>query len=158
MKDKKIKESLKKVYNNIAEDFSVSRAHMEDDYKVLLPYFKKGTFILDLGCGSGRLAAFLKNNHIKTHYIGVDNSEALIKVAKKNNPGFKFEIGDIENYVIQGKNPDLVVCFRTFHHLPSRKSRRNCLKNIQNLTALNGNIFITVWNLWHKDFKHKYNK
>ena len=63
----------KKLYNYLEEGF-------------VLNNIKKGS-ILDVGCGTGRLA-FLQN------YTGVDFSKEMIKKAKKKYPSKKFKCGD----------------------------------------------------------------
>ena len=52
--------------------------------------------ILDVGCGFGDLATFLKFRKIKMKYTGVDINEKFIKIAETVNPDCVFEVRDIE--------------------------------------------------------------
>ncbi|HEX2647320.1 MAG TPA: class I SAM-dependent methyltransferase, partial [Candidatus Dormibacteraeota bacterium] len=53
-----------------------------------------GSSVLELGCGTGNLLAALKP---KRGY-GIDLSSAMIDVARKNQPGFEFAVGDAESF------------------------------------------------------------
>lgn len=52
--------------------------------------------ILDVGCGFGHLAAFLKSRKIRARYLGVDVNAKFIDIARTKNPGVSFQIRDIE--------------------------------------------------------------
>lgn len=54
-----------------------------------------GDAVLDVGCGFGDLVDFLSENAIPVNYLGIDLSPAMIAQAKKNHPGFQFEVGDL---------------------------------------------------------------
>jgi len=53
------------------------------------------SIILDIGCGTGHHVAMLESKGIKT--IGIDNSSAMIKKAKKNYPQYDFMLQDALN-------------------------------------------------------------
>jgi len=78
---KKILKENKKIYEILAEDFSRTRDQNWPEIEKLTKYVRKGDKILDLGCGNGRLYKILKNK--KVEYTGIDISEKLIEIAKK---------------------------------------------------------------------------
>ena len=61
---------------------------------VLSPQFDER--ILDLGCGTGQLAAKITSRG--AHVVGVDNSPEMIARAQENFPGMWFEVGDATTF------------------------------------------------------------
>lgn len=66
--------------------------YYREDYRYLQFLVPPGAKILDLGCGTGKLLAFLN----PARGVGVDFSPAMIEVARKNHPNLEFHVGDIE--------------------------------------------------------------
>ena len=85
-------------------------------YQKWLSYVDEGS-ILDLGCGSGY--PILENLPQKIQYIGVDISEAQIKLAKKQYPNRFFKRAEMLNYCQkQPKNKfkAVIALFSLFHN------------------------------------------
>ena len=89
----KILKDVKSSYSAIAADFDVTRNFIWPGFEKFLEYVKPGDKVLDLGCGNGRLLKLFAS--VPVDYIGIDNNEKLIELAKKNYPDDKFLIGDI---------------------------------------------------------------
>ena len=51
--------------------------------------------VLDLGCGNAQLLEFFKEKNFDCDYVGVDFSQALLSVARRENPEAKFIQGDV---------------------------------------------------------------
>lgn len=117
-----------------------------------------GSRVLDVGCGNGRLYQMLKNK--KIDYLGLDFSEKLITEAKMRFPKAKFKVGDLTKETTWRKlnnKFDFVFCVAVFHHLPTKKIRNRLVESIWQSLKPEGQIFITVWNLWQKKyFKHNF--
>lgn len=164
--DKITKDNLLRIvhdnYNDIAADFDTTRK------KVIWPEIIKlasevrdGDRVLDLGCGNGRLIESLKDKEIK--YLGLDNSNELIKLAKKNYPNYEFFVLDILNVEnskefrdkIKEKKFDHIFCLATLQHLPGRELRVQVLKEMKLLLSEEGKIIISNWNMW-KQKKYRY--
>lgn len=62
---------------------------------------------LDLACGTGILCEILYKNGIQAS--GMDLSEGMISIARKNNPNISYEVADMITYHPQ-KRFDLVTC------------------------------------------------
>lgn len=54
-----------------------------------------GGSVLDLGCGTGRIAGFLAGQGLEVH--GIDLSPGMIAVARAEYPGLDFSVGSLEN-------------------------------------------------------------
>ncbi len=54
--------------------------------------------ILDVGCGLGHLIDFLKDEFVNCAYTGIDFSEDLMEMAKREHPHHPFLTGDFFSY------------------------------------------------------------
>lgn len=63
------------------------------DWEYLRFLIPEGSKVLDLGCGTGDLLAFLK----PSVGIGVDISQRMIESARARHPGLDFRVGDAED-------------------------------------------------------------
>ncbi len=131
-------------YNKIADIFNKRRDWIPPDFTILEKYINKGERILDLGCGNGRFSEIVGN---KVDYYGVDVSERLIKIAEKKYPNGKFVV--IEPLILPFKNNffDKVFCLAVLHHIPSKKFRKDFLKEIKRVLKPEGKLILTVWYL-----------
>jgi SAM-dependent methyltransferase len=135
-------------YNAIAAAFSDTRQHA-GELTQFRPFLANGQYILDWGCGNGRLLYLLKDHDV--HYSGVDQSQGLLKEAKKN-PLIEFQ--DAKFFCTAHKDKkfeanyfDLVFMIASFHHLPDDKSRLKLLKKILKEMKPGAHLIMTNWNL-----------
>lgn len=88
----------------------------------------KKDVLLDIGCGNGALANYLFPE-IK-EYLGIDFSEYLVDIAKKNFeqlPKYKFLLSDGLDYVQNEKNPkrfNKALCYGAFSYLTEESSEK----------------------------------
>lgn len=155
---KKILESTPELYNKIAPDFYQTRKKPWPITDFIKSHLDNAKNIIDLGCGSGRLAQLISD---KQNYLGLDNSEALIKIAKNNyynRKNVNFQVQDIINPNLPENKFDLALFIAVIHHIPTFELRLQILNNIKKSLAENGLIIITSWNLWQKDYRrHLFN-
>lgn len=76
----------------------------------------EGKSLLDVGCGLGHLYPLVKNK--VENYLGVDNSIAMVDMARKLQPNAKFQLGDIYDLSRFGQY-DSVCCLSLLLHLPN---------------------------------------
>lgn len=153
--DKKTADNLLKIvhdnYNEIAADFNISRKkEIWPEIVRLAGNVKEGDKVLDLGCGNGRLLEVFKDK--KVEYLGLDNSEELIKLAKVNYPDNKFFVADIldlEN--IKDLKFNHIFCLATLQHLPSKELRVKAVLEMKKHILDGGQIIISNWNMWTKN-------
>jgi ubiquinone/menaquinone biosynthesis C-methylase UbiE len=152
MKKEYAEQLLKKTkedYNQIAEEFSITRKEIWDEIDFLFDdYVIPGDKILDLGCGNGRFFELLKDKDV--NYIGVDFSEKLIEIAKKKYPKVKFQVADALNLPFPNNYFDIIYSIAVLHHIPSREFRQQFLKEARRILKPNGLLILTVWKLKSK--------
>jgi 2-polyprenyl-3-methyl-5-hydroxy-6-metoxy-1,4-benzoquinol methylase len=167
--DKQVQKNLLKLvkqnYEEIAVDFDNTRKkQLWPEINALAELIKDDDKVLDAGCGNGRLVQAFNNKKIE--YVGVDSSERLIELAKKNCllasseqadqkvgiKSFKFiKLSILELDKLQENNFDYVFCIAVLHHLPGNNLRVEALKQLRNKISANGKVIITVWNLWSQN-------
>lgn len=153
---KDIKKKVKDDYDLIAKEFAASRNFAWNEFEDFLPYYKANFDVLDLGCGNGRLLAFLKEKGVGA-YVGIDNSKELALIAKAKNPSGKFLIADIssagemKSVLESGKKFDAIFAIASFHHLPAG-SQLETLKLWKSFIKDGGYLFMTNWNLFQFRF------
>ena len=137
-------------YDQVADKFSHTRNFFWADLEFIKDLVKPEDNILDFGCGNGRLAGFLEGKY--QSYLGVDVSQKLLEIAKKNNPDAKNSfllLGQgSEKLLFRAKNRfDVTLSLAVFHHLPSRAYRKSQAKILYDTTREGGLCVISVWNL-----------
>jgi len=152
---KNLLELVKRNYGEIAADFDLTRKKdLWPELIKLSEMVKNGDRVLDVGCGNGRLVKAFENKKIS--YLGVDNSEKLIKLAtnqrllRRSAPrNDKWVVADIlELDKLPERDFDYVFCIAVLHHLPGKDLRLKALEQIKNKIKPGGKIILTVWNLW----------
>jgi tRNA (uracil-5-)-methyltransferase TRM9 len=142
---KSILEKTKENYNLIAKEFSATREEIWEELKFLFGDLKEGEKVLDLGCGNGRWYKIFKEK--KVDYFGLDNSEKLIEIAKKNFPDAKFFVGDALSLPFQDDFFDKVYSIALLHHIPSEDFRIKVLKETKRVLKPGGILILTCWRI-----------
>jgi len=83
---------------------------------VRLSGLRPGARVLDIGCGSGSFTVLLQ----RAGYVvsGVDISERMIAIGRKNHPGLDLVAGDAENLPFGDESVDGVLLSAIAHHFP----------------------------------------
>ncbi|NEB00122.1 class I SAM-dependent methyltransferase [Streptomyces sp. SID13726] len=87
-------------YDTVAEDYAVQFRDALDEYpldRAVIAGFadlvgSEGT-VADLGCGPGRITGHLASLGLSV--FGVDLSESMLAIARRENPGLRFERGSM---------------------------------------------------------------
>ena len=138
-------------YHRIAADFSDSRNYSWQGWQKILPFLpKKKIKVLDIACGNARLADFLSEKKVDFEYLGLDNSAALLNLARKDLKLINFDL--VANYLENGtiswpvkSKFDLVVAFGLSHHLASEKLRQAFINSLTELLTKDGLVVISNW-------------
>jgi ubiquinone/menaquinone biosynthesis C-methylase UbiE len=139
-------------YNSIAPAFAKTRHKREwGEFSLFTPYV--GSCVLDIGCGSGRLAQFF---NIKK-YIGIDVSDGLLAEAKKllgKVPSAVFQKMDMRALEFKDNTFDSVFMVASLNHLVP-KYHKKALGEAYRVLKHGGYLFVTNFNLWRFDPKSK---
>ncbi len=76
-----------------------------------------GCPVLDLCCGTGQLAAELSRQGYRT--TGLDGSQGMIEIAKKNAPDADFVVRDARNIALPGRFSAVLSTFDSLNHVMS---------------------------------------
>lgn len=135
---------LKETYNRIAEDWV--KDHDRDTWwqegtDYFLSLLPQGAHILDVGCGAG----------IKTQYItdegynamGVDFSEKMIEIAKREYSGLDFAVLDMYDIGTLEKNFDGIFVQAALLHIPKARAME-VLTNMKDKLNAGGFLYLAV--------------
>ncbi|MBI4117658.1 MAG: class I SAM-dependent methyltransferase [Parcubacteria group bacterium] len=139
-------------YDTIAVHFSQTRKKVWTDLDPLLAHVKNGDKVLDMGCGDGRLYEYLRAKNVE--YLGMDFSEAFIRIARNRYPDLKFIRHDMTRK-LSFSGFDCVFLIASLQHLPTQALAIATLRNVFSYLKPGGYLLMTNWNLYHHSFlKH----
>ena len=85
--------------------------------QLVLEDLPPGSTVLDLCCGTGQLAAELSRQGYRT--TGLDGSEGMIEIARKNAPDVDFVVQDARNIALPGRFSAVFSTFDSLNHVMS---------------------------------------
>ncbi len=136
--------NLKDTYNKIAEDWVLD--HNKDDWwqegtNYFLSLLPKGASILDVGCGGGIKTRYISENDYKV--MGIDFSENMIEVARRENPGVEFAVVDMYDIDKINKTFDGIFVQASLLHIPKARVMEVLTKMKDKLNE-NGLLYLAV--------------
>jgi cyclopropane fatty-acyl-phospholipid synthase-like methyltransferase len=137
-------ETIRASYNRIADSYVGQR-----DQFASVPYLERfagnlpaGGTVLDVGCGGGLpVDAFLSEQGLRVH--GLDLSERMIALARKNVPDASFEVGNMLDLCDGQFSVDGVVSFYAIFHTP-RTHHQDVLTRLASFLPTGGVLLITM--------------
>ncbi len=153
--EKKALESLKK---SIIKEFSSKKAqeiYIKEAEKGLWPsekilikkYFKPKSFILDVGCGTGRTTIPLYK--LGYNILGIDITPMMIKnakrIAKSKKLGIRYEVRDVTALKFKNEFFDNVLfSYNGWTQIPKKENRIKALKEICRVLKPDGCFIFTT--------------
>ncbi len=110
-------------YDACADVYATGRSEDDaDQLAPLLDVLPEGASVLDIGCGAGvPIARALATQHRVT---GIDTSEAMLQLARRNVPAARFVHSDILNASLDENAFDAAVAIFVLFHIPIEDHRR----------------------------------
>lgn len=144
------------VYNQRWSGFARQVAPRILDFYSDTPVANTNKSILDLGCGTGQLAAYFLENGYEV--VGVDASEHMLQHARENARSFveagqaSFVQGDVADIHLRGQFGLVVSTFDTLNHLPDLDALIGCFRCVYSVSTgffvfdLNTRVGLNRWN------------
>jgi len=139
-------------YQSFADDFSETRGRLQMGVLKVLERIPAKASVLDLGCGNGKVALHLAQNNFKGTYLGADFSLGLLNWATADIPdSFQADFRELDltssnwDEVLPPTQYNIILCFATFHHIPSHSLRVSLCNNIRNFLHNEGVLYISAW-------------
>jgi len=130
---------IAQLYENKFMDLDI----YNDTYDIFCNSLKKhNASILEIGCGPGNITKYLLTKNPDLNIKGIDISENMVELARKNNPSAKFEIMDTRKIHRINEKFDAIVCGFCIPYL----SQSDCLKLItdcKNLLTESGILYLS---------------
>ncbi|MFB8247987.1 class I SAM-dependent DNA methyltransferase [Streptomyces sp. NPDC055952] len=113
-------------YDAVAEDYAVR--FPEPHTAVVLDRLQLDAFaelvgeggrVVDLGCGPGRVTAYLASRGLAVS--GLDLSESMLAIARREHPGLRFEQGSMLELDLPDASLDGVVAWYSIIHTPDAR-------------------------------------
>ncbi len=142
----KILNENRESYDQMAVEFSATRAKFWEELAFLAEHATPGMHVLDIGCGNGRFYSLLEARNVT--YTGLDNSAGLLKEARRLHPGVNFVEGDATACSFPDESFDIAFSFATIHHVPSRALRTKFITEAARILRPGGTLILTAWDLW----------
>lgn len=125
---------LRETYNLIGEDWH--REHEYDDWPnkgraKFITYLNPGDVVLDIGCGGGTTTRFLLDNGMRV--VGMDLSEKMIEVARRQAPEAEFFVGDLRDIEKREGVFDGVLAQAVLLHIPKAEISESLRKLVSKL-------------------------
>ena len=112
--------------------------------KLLLPFLPQGAHILDLGCGTGQLAQYLKSKGYQV--TGIDLSEGMLNYARENAPDVEFILTDARFFDLPCTFDGVISTSDGLNHLMSLEDLTHVFQNVYTSLLENG-LFVFDLNL-----------
>jgi SAM-dependent methyltransferase len=146
-----VKQSMSS-YAQLSRYYDLENADRVDDLPLWADLAREASGpVLELGCGSGRVALFLAREGFET--VGVDNSPEMLALAGKRlalSPrlagGVKFVSGDFRTFHLDRTFPLILAPFNTFAHLVQTADIRAALATVRRHLTPAGRVALELPN------------
>lgn len=110
--------------------------------KLFLPRLPEGARLLDLCCGSGRVAAELEARGFRV--TGLDLSEEMLRLARRRAPAAEFQRADARTFRLPPVFDAALSTFDSLNHILSLKELAAVFRNVRRALKPGGLFFFDV--------------
>ena len=137
---------MKRPYDEIAHLYDSEFSSQEDVYFYLNYLPPPPCYLLEIGCGTGRVALPLAQKGYKV--VGIDISLPMLKQAKKKRKSFSFYLVcmDMRRLGLKQKFASILMPFGVLHFLISAEERILFFQQLHSLIEPMGKILIDLFN------------
>lgn len=123
-----------------------------DDVGFYRKMVEPGEKVLEIGCGTGRVAIELAR--IGVHVTGIDLSDSMLSIFKEKlkdedarvNEKIRIEKADMTDFSIDDTFDLVIFPFRAFQSLTTNQQRVNCLNSVKKHLKKKGKVVIDMFN------------
>jgi len=135
---------LRETYNRIAEDWH--KDHKQNNWWVegtnkFVSLLKPNSLVLDAGCGAGTESKYLIDKGLKI--VGIDFSDKLIEIAKREAPTGNFFVMDINEADKLTEKFDGIFMQAVLLHIP-KKDAEKTINKLLGVLKPGGYLYIAV--------------
>lgn len=118
----------------------------DPSHKMILEHLgnvEREVHILDIGCGTGKLAHRLVTHHREARVFGIDLSESMIRAGQHRiatQERIHLSVADSEHLPFADSTFDYVTCSNSFHHYPNQEA---ALRQMFRVLKSGGRLFLT---------------
>jgi SAM-dependent methyltransferase len=137
-------------YQSLAQPFASTRRRPQPGVQRVLARIERSAAILDIGCGHGLAAEYLRQLGFGGTYIGIDSSPAMIDLARSRvgESWATFVVADVSDdaWPSAGASEiDWILAFAVLHHIPGASERSHLVRRLRGLLRRGGTIAVSVW-------------
>lgn len=100
--------------------------------------------VLDVGCGTGTLAALVRTLHPGAKVVGIDADEEILEIARRKAEGVEFRRAFADALPFKDGTFDAVLSSLMFHHLPT-PVKKGALREILRVLRPGGVFLLADW-------------
>ncbi len=125
------------------ELYELELQNFTEDVDFYQQYVPPNTSVLELGCGTGRIARKLTNNCTKV--VGLDISLPMLRRARMFSSDVKYICGDMRNFELNQKFQSILIPYNTLNLLPNPDDVLSCLKETYNHLEVGGLVIAQIF-------------
>ncbi len=147
----------RRFYQHHAADFDATRGRPWPGWRRVLarlPHEDSHQLsVLDLGCGNGRLASYLRQEwRGSIDYLGLDGSTALLAaaadrcrhLARARLVAYELVAENLAE-VLEDQRFDFIAVFGVLHHVPATANRRSLVRELGDHLSPEGILALSIW-------------
>lgn len=138
------------LYQNTAQFYDGgNNRSLSEDISFYAYYIRNGFKILDVGCGTGRVAIAFA--HLPIEITCLDHSQTMLDIFKEKMDGKSFiakieiHFANMVDFELNEKFDLILFPFRVFQALTKTKDKNCCLQSVKNHLAEDGKIIINAF-------------